>query len=102
VGTREHDLELELLEVLPEARDPVGDLGVEAAVSRLFGQLEGYPELFGLLGELRYPRDEAGELCPLPDDFLGVAVVFPERRLGRLNVERGDPLLLRRDVKDAP
>jgi len=102
VGAREHDLELELLEVLSEARDPVGDLGVEAAVGRLVGQLEGDPEVFGLLGELRYPRDDTGELGPLANDFLGAAVVLPERRLGRLGVERGDPLLLRRDVKDAP
>src|SRR3989442_9610610 len=57
VRTREHDLELELVELLPEPGYAVGDLGVQAAVVGLLGQLEHDPEVLGLAAELAEPRD---------------------------------------------
>jgi hypothetical protein len=57
-------------------------------------------EIFGLPAELLQAGDEARKLGPLADDLLRTAVVLPEGRLGHVAVERGEPLLLGRDVKD--
>ena len=100
VRPRQHDLQLELVEVLRQAGDAVGDLGVDASVVGLLGELEEHREVVGIRGQFFEARDGARELGPLADDLLSPPVVLPEGRLGHLGVEGGEALFLGRDVKD--
>jgi hypothetical protein len=103
VRARQHDLELELVELAAQPSDTLGDLGVEAAVvARLRRQLQQDPEILGGAGELGHAGHAPGQLRPLAEDLLGAPVVLPERRRRHLDVEGGQALLLARDVKDAP
>jgi len=102
VGAGHHDLQLELVEIFTEARDLGGDLGVEAPVVRLGRKLEEHGEVLGAGDQLLQPTDVPAELRALPDEVLGAAVVLPEGGRRHLGVEGGEPLLLRRNVKDAP
>ncbi len=95
VRARQHDLELELVQLAAQAAGALGDLGVEAAVvAGLLGQLEQDGEVVGLGGQLADPADGARQLGALADQLLGAAVVLPEGRRAHLGVERGQPLLL--------
>src|SRR5437899_1579646 len=58
--------------------------------------------LRGAGDQLVQPTDVPPELRALPDEVLGAAVVLPEGGRRHLGVEGGKPLLLRRNVKDAP
>ena len=102
VRARQHDLELELVQLAPEPRQALGDVGVEAAVvARFLGQLEQDVQIGDLGGELADAGEGARELGALADQVLRAAVVLPEGRRRHLGVERGHPLLLGRQVKDA-
>src|SRR3989475_1871281 len=102
VGARHHDLQLELVEILAEAHDAGGDLGVETPIVRLGRELEEHGEVLGAGGQLLQPADAPAELRALPDELLGAAVVLPERGRRHLCVERSEPPFPRGDVKDAP
>src|SRR5439155_1534136 len=102
VGARHHDLQLELVEVSAEAGDLGGDLGIEAPVVRLGRELKEHGEVLGAGDELLQPADAPAELGALPNELLGAAVVLPEGGRRHPGVERGEPLLFRRNVKDAP
>src|SRR5438876_965858 len=92
VRPRHHDLQLELVEVLAEARDAGGDLGVEASVVRLCRQLEEHGEVLGARRQLLQPTDAPAELRALADELLRAAVVLPEGGRRHLPFERGEPL----------
>ena len=102
VRSREHDLQLELVDLGPELRHALGDLAIEARVARLGGELEHHAEVLGRGRELPDAGHRAGELGALPDELLGAPVVLPEGGRRHLGVERGEATLLGRDVKDAP
>src|SRR5207302_8832717 len=91
VRPRHHDFQLELVEVLAEARDAGGDLGVEASVVRLCRQLEEHAEVLGARRQLLQPTDAPAELRALADELLSAAVVLPEGRRRHLPFERGEP-----------
>ena len=102
VRAREHDLELVLVELPSQARDAVCDLGVEGSIVRLGRELQQHAEILCLAGQLREARHRAREIGTLADQLLGATIVLPEARRAHLHVQRGEPLLFGRDVKDAP
>jgi len=101
VRSRQHQLQLELVDRRAEAGHAVDDVLVEAVILVLGRQLEHHTEVLGLTGQLLGPGDEARDFCPLADQLLSAAVVFPERRSAHLGVERSQTGFLGRDVKDA-
>src|SRR2546425_5298088 len=94
VRTREHDLELELVELALQLADALADLGVHTVVTGLGGQLEEDGKVGGLATELTHARYHPRQLRALADQLLGAAVVVPESRRRHLGVERRQARLL--------
>src|SRR5712692_2117542 len=90
------------VELAAQACDAVRDLGVEGSIVRLGRELQQHVEILCLAGQLREARHRAREIGTLADQFLGATIVLPEARRAHLHVQRGEPLLFGRDVKDAP